>query len=106
MACFMLRDSEGRERWQAAEVDYRKRLDEQIVEGMVRYDCGPQDMKLSGEVDEQLAQHGIQWGDAIAWTAKKLGLRQCAPCKARQQILNSAKELGWAETLRQLKETL
>lgn len=71
--------------------------------GKVRWDCGestPQD-----EVNEMLEKHGLKIGDTIAWVTKKLGIKQCAPCKARQEILNNARELGWGETLRQIKET-
>ena len=71
--------------------------------GVVKWDCGtstPQD-----EVEEKLEAQGLKIGDTIAWVTKKLGLKQCAPCKARQEILNHARELGWSETLRQIKET-
>lgn len=71
--------------------------------GLVKWDCGtstPQD-----ELDERLEQQGLKIGDTIAWVTKKLGIKQCAPCKARQEILNHARELGWGETFRQIKET-
>lgn len=57
------------------------------------------------EVDAMLEKEGLKLGDSIAWVTKKLGIQQCAPCKARQTILNHAKEVGWVETIRQLKET-
>ena len=58
------------------------------------------------EVDAMLEKQGLKLGDAIAWVTKKIGLKQCAPCKARQEILNNAQKLGWSETLKQIKETL
>lgn len=58
------------------------------------------------EVDAMMEAEGIQWGSAIKWVTSKVGLKQCSSCKAREVILNHAKELGWGETLRQLKETL
>lgn len=59
----------------------------------------------SSEVDAKLKEAGIQWGSAIKWVTSKLGIHQCSSCKARETILNHANELGWAETLKQLKET-
>ena len=56
-------------------------------------------------VDDELASHGVQWGDAIAWATKKLGIRQCAPCKARRLILNNVSKNGWADTIKQIKGT-
>lgn len=106
MACFLLKSQWG-ERWMAENQPYQRLEGEYIVEGVVRWDCGPQATDaIEDEVHSNLEKSGIKWGDAIAWTTKKLGIKQCAPCKARQEILNSAKELGWAETIRQLKETL
>jgi hypothetical protein len=58
------------------------------------------------EVDAMLAKAGIQWGTAIKRVTQWVGLRQCSGCKAREVILNKAQELGWSETLRQLKDTL
>ena len=58
------------------------------------------------EVDAMLEKQGLKLGDAIAWVTKKIGLKQCAQCKARQEILNNAQKLGWSETLKQIKETL
>ena len=57
------------------------------------------------EVDAMLEKEGVKWGSAIKWVTGKIGLKQCSSCKAREVILDHAKELGWAETLRQLKET-
>jgi hypothetical protein len=53
-----------------------------------------------------LEQAGIQWGTAIKKVTGWIGMRQCSSCKAREVILNKANELGWAETIRQIKETL
>lgn len=58
------------------------------------------------EVDAMLQTQGLKLGDAIAWVTKKIGIKQCAPCKARQEILNNAQKLGWSETIKQIKETL
>ena len=58
------------------------------------------------EVDAMLEQAGIKWGSAIKRVTQWIGLKQCSGCKAREVILDKAKELGWAETLRQLKDTL
>lgn len=73
---------------------------------------GKIDMACSGhtvdpdEIQKRLNEAGVQWGSAIAWVTKKIGLKQCSGCKAREVILNHANELGWTETIRQLKETL
>ena len=58
------------------------------------------------EVDAKLEAAGIPWGTAIKRVTGWIGLRQCSGCKAREVILNKAAELGWSETLRQLKDTL
>jgi len=57
------------------------------------------------EVDTMLEKAGIPWGSAIAWTTKKLGIKQCSSCNARQKILDNVAEVGWIETLKQIKET-
>jgi len=57
------------------------------------------------EVDAKLEEQGIKWGTAIKWVTSRAGIKQCSSCVAREKILNSAKELGWAETLRQIKDT-
>lgn len=41
MACFLLRDPEGNERWQAEGEVYRRKPGEFIVEGIVDWNCGP-----------------------------------------------------------------
>lgn len=58
------------------------------------------------EVDAMLEEAGVQWGSAIKRVTSWIGLKQCSGCKAREVILNKAKELGWAETIKQLKDTL
>lgn len=68
----------------------------------VDYNCSGDEVR---DVDTQLEKAGIKWGDTIAWVTKRLGIKQCAPCKARQEILNHASEHGWKETLRQIKGT-
>lgn len=78
-----------------------KRKGETIVG--VKPDCGviqPRDI-----VDDEMEKAGVAWGDAIAWVTKRIGIKQCSPCKARQEILNSAGQLGFAETFRQIKDT-
>lgn len=52
----------------------------------------------------EIEASGIQWGDVVAWATKKLGMNQCAKCKARQLILNHIKELGVSEAIRQIRE--
>jgi hypothetical protein len=54
---------------------------------------------------KDLEKEGIQWGDAIKWATDKLGIKQCARCRQDQAILNQARQLGLAETIRQIKET-
>jgi len=57
------------------------------------------------EVDAMIERNGIMWGSAVKWVTNKIGVKQCSACKARETILNSVKELGWPEVVRQLKET-
>lgn len=65
----------------------------------------PANRSLESKLTDAMGKEGIQWGDAIAWATSKLGIQECAGCKARRQILNQAKNLGIAETIRQIKET-
>lgn len=58
------------------------------------------------EVDAMLEQAGIKWGTAIKKVTGWIGMKQCSACTAREVILDKAHELGWVETLRQLKDTL
>lgn len=74
--------------------------------GRVVWNCGPEGEATKDELEKHLEENAILWGDAVAWVTKKLGMSQCSPCKARQEILNNAKTLGWAETLKQLKATV
>jgi len=62
----------------------------------------PEDVRFKQELEKA----GVRWGDAVKWVTSKMGLRQCAACHSRQEILNQARQLGWAETIRQIKETL
>ena len=101
MACIKLH-SEWGDRIIPENTPYRLLRGEQIVG--VTWDCGNQ--VTQDEVDAELEREGLKLGDAIAWVTKKFGIQQCAPCKARQEILNHARKLGWSETFRQLKETL
>lgn len=57
------------------------------------------------EIDAMIEHNGIQWGSAIKWVTQRIGIKQCSACKAREAILNHVKEHGWAETIRQLKDT-
>jgi len=59
----------------------------------------------AGSLRGKLEQEGVKWGDAVAWVTKRLGIHQCAPCQARQLILNEAAKNGWAETVRRIKNT-
>lgn len=74
-----------------------------LLDGVIAWDCATSTSQY--EVDAMLEREGVRWGDAIAWTTKKLGIKQCAPCKARQEILNNVSKMGWADTIKQIKET-
>ena len=52
-----------------------------------------------------MASNGIQWGSAVKWVASRIGIKQCSACTAREEILNHAREKGWAATIKELKET-
>jgi hypothetical protein len=67
--------------------------------------ASPSHRSLESQLNDAMGKEGIKWGDAIAWATTKLGLEACAACKARQRILNQAKSLGIAETIRQIKGT-
>ena len=73
--------------------------------GGISWDCEEEAKAASATVEAQLAEQAIKWGDAIAWVTKKLGVNQCTPCKARQEILNHASEKGWSQTIKEIKET-
>ena len=103
MACFLLKGPLG-ERWMASGEPYLKLKGESIVEGQIKWDCGGTSSS-SDDLMDKLEAEGIQWGDAIAWASNKLGINQCAPCKARQEILNHTKEHGWLGTLKALKDS-
>lgn len=72
----------------------------------VQWNCGPSTATDAEELERKLEGSGVQWGSAIKWVTSKIGIKQCSKCKAREVILNHAKELGWGETIRQLKETI
>lgn len=74
-----------------------------IVPGLIDWTCAGGTQQ--NEVDAMLEKQGLKLGDSIAWVTKRLGIKQCAPCKARQEILNHVAEKGWAETLKQIKRT-
>ena len=65
----------------------------------------PSHRSLEYQLNDAMGKEDIKWGDAIAWATSKLGIEACAACRARQRILNHAKQLGIAETIRQIKET-
>lgn len=71
--------------------------------GIVDWTC--QGGTQQNEVDAMMEKAGVQWGSAIKWVTKRIGLKQCSSCKAREEILNHAKEYGWIETMKQLKDT-
>jgi transposase-like protein len=100
MSCIILKSPLG-ERKIPENEPYQFLKDEVIVG--VDWSCKGLEQR---DVESELASRGVKWGDAIAWVTKKLGVKQCAPCKARQEILNHAKENGWVETMRQMKGTL
>ncbi len=109
MDCLVIRTAEGKTRSIAAGPDgvYHYRLGPgESFQGEFDSLCKGVEIVDRGEtVDEKLAKEGLGLGDAIAWVTKKIGIKQCAPCKARQEILNSAAEIGWKETIKQLRET-
>lgn len=72
--------------------------------GVVDWDCAGGTGQH--EVDAMLAKAGVPWGSAIKKVTGWIGMKQCTSCKAREIILNHAKEHGWAKTLQLLKETL
>lgn len=84
-----------------------------VEEGIVYYPNDPCEREPIGsdaihlfeEVDKAFQEQGIQWGDAIAWITHSIGISQCTPCKARQEILNKAGTLGVKETVKQILGT-
>ena len=100
MGCIILKGPLG-ERKIPENEPYTFLKDEAIVG--VDWNCKGAEQR---DVEAELAEQGVQWGDAIAWVTKKFGIKQCTPCKARQEILNNANELGWIETARRIKDTL
>ena len=106
MACFTVRGPRGERKIEEGQ-QYRLAPGEAIVPGLIDWACGPQ---IPGDpaynAQEELEAQGVKWGDAVAWVTKQLGVKQCAPCKARQEILNNASKVGWAETIKQIKETI
>ena len=75
-----------------------------INTGVIDWSCegGTQ----QNEADAMLEKAGIKWGTAIKKVTSWIGIKQCSGCKAREVILDKAKELGWAETIKQLKDTI
>lgn len=102
MACINIKNADGEVRTIPENTPYSA---EWKFTGEIAWDCGNDPVPSGPSVDEELNKAGIQWGDAIAWVTKKIGVKQCAPCKARQEILNHAKENGWVATLKSIKET-
>lgn len=100
MSCIILKSPLG-ERRIPENVSYQLLKGEKIIG--VDWACDGSDQT---SVDAELAKSGLKLGDAIAWVTKKFGIQQCSACAARQQILNHARELGFAETLKQIKETM
>lgn len=103
MACIILKNAIGKERVIPEAMPYQKAIDEEII-GVI-WNCGWQPSLTSDEVGDKLTEDGIQWGSAIKWATTQLGLKQCASCKAREVILNHAKENGWIATLKAIKDT-
>lgn len=100
MACIKLHSQWG-DRLVPENIPYQRLEGEEIVG--VAWDCGNQ--VTQDEVDANLERAGLKLGDAIAWVTHKMGIQQCAPCKARQEILNNVSKVGWAATLKQIKDT-
>ena len=100
MACIKLCGPLG-ERIIAENENYRLFKGEAICATL--WDCN---RSSSSDVNTELAKQGLKIGDAIAWATKKIGIKQCAPCKARQEILNNVEKVGWVEAMKQIKATL
>src|SRR5689334_21665148 len=75
------------------------------MEGGTLRASAPSHCSVEAQLTEEMGKQGIQWRDAIAWATSKAGISPCPPCKARQRILNNAKNLGVMETIRQIKDT-
>lgn len=103
MACLVWKLPSG-ERYNVAENTAHNPAPGAVNTGIVDWDC--EGSTGQSEVDAILEKHGLKLGSAIAWVTKRVGLRQCSSCKAREVILDNAGKLGWAETIRQIKETL
>lgn len=101
MACIKLKSQWG-ERHIPEGTPYQRLKGEEIVGTL--WNCGPNEV-ATDEVERELEKAGVKWGDAVAWVTKKFGIQQCSRCKARQEIMNHASELGFAETMKQIKET-
>lgn len=103
MACVKYELPNGDSYLVAEGVAHRPPLGAKLVPGWVDWTCAGGTSQH--EVDAMLEAQGIPWGSAIAWVTKRIGIKQCSSCKAREEILNSAKEIGWAETLKQVAAT-
>lgn len=104
MACIIWKRPDGTEYRVASGQAFRPGLGDQNT-GLIDWQCDNSPGTTQHEVDAMLDKSGVQWGNAIKWVTNKIGVKQCSSCKAREVILNSAKELGWTEVMRQLKDT-
>ena len=104
MPCFLLKGPLG-ERWMSDGENYQLLKGEAIVPGQIRFDCG--DIQTTNnDIISKLEAEGIQWGDAIAWVTHKMQVKQCAPCKASQELFNESLVLGFKDLARRIKESL
>ena len=104
MACFTLRGPNG-DRQIAENENYQLQVGEAIVPGLIDWTCEGVSVSANDDFQAQLANEGIQWGDAIAWATKKAKLKQCGGCQARQVIFNNASQVGWVATFKAIKDT-
>ena len=79
---------------------------EPYVLGLEERIIGAEGTDSTPDVQGELLNAGIQWGDAVAWVTKRFGIRHCSSCQARREILNRMNELGLKEVIRRIKETL
>lgn len=98
MACFLLRGPDG-ERWMEEHARYDRLPGEEIVPGMIRWDCGPlqsgsqgdEVANLIAELDNELGKRGL--GEIIKYlagpVAKVVGKQNCVMCEIRRVIANA-----------------
>lgn len=83
------------------ESDYCNRHPEQCNDGISKHTPDEHDDFFT----RMAAAVGIPAADALSKLSAKLGV-DCQTCNRRHQIIRKVRQLGFAEALRQLKETL